>query len=112
MPVLDVEAVPGAGDDALDEVLLRLLVGALRARLVGLALRPAFLPAIGTRRRVENHHVPDRGRSAQRVAQAVHENPLARHQRGLHRRRGDLVRLDEERLDPERQADRHRDDHD
>ena len=46
------------------------------------------------------------------VDDAVDEHPLADVERRLHRLGGDLVRLDEEGLDPEREPDRERDDDD
>ena len=46
------------------------------------------------------------------VEEAVDQNPLADVERGLHRLRRDLVRLDDEGLNPERQPERERDDDD
>ena len=60
---------------------------------------------------MEDDDVADLG-VAEVVDHPVDEHALADVERGLHRRRGDLVRLDDEGLDQQRQADRQGDDHD
>ena len=103
---------PGTGDDPLDEVGVRLLGLWLVARLA--------VP----RRAFGSPHVslsaPPGGwkttmspisRVAEVVDDAIDQHPLPRVQSGLHRARRDLVRLDDEGLDQQRQADRQRDDH-
>ena len=75
---------------------------------LGTALRVSVDRSLG---RVEDHDVPDLG-VAEVVADPVDEHPLADVQRRLHRAGGDLVGLDDEGLDQERQANRQRDDHD
>ena len=66
---------------------------------------------VGAGRRVEDDDVADRG-VGEVVDEAVDEDPLADVERGLHRLRRDLVGLDQEGLDAERQPERQRDDDD
>ena len=58
---------------------------------------------------MEDDYVVDM-RIAEVVEDAVDEHPLADLQGGLHRPGGNLIRLDHEGLDQERQADRQGDD--
>src|SRR5512144_1569469 len=120
VPVLDAELVAGTRDYPLDEVDARLL----RRRLIaGGAAAPARsgprVPALTTTaaaavralRRMEDDDVPDLG-VLEVVEEAVDENALADVECGLHRLRRDLVGLDDERLDPQRQPESERDDDD
>ena len=79
-----------------------------RGRCVGVAARVAVSrrPRAGGRRRCR------RPRVAEAVADAVDEHALADLERRHHRLARDPVRLDEERLDAERQAERDGDDDD
>src|SRR5436190_11755950 len=112
MTVLDAERVPGPGDDPLDEVDARLVGGRLVTGRAARAARPrprvaALAPgatAVGALRRVEDDDVAD-ARIGEVVEEAVHQHPLSDVQRGLHRLRGDLVRLDDEGLDPQREPE-------
>src|SRR5580704_1231874 len=113
MPIDNSDGVAGEADHALDERLARLLRSRRIARLSG---QPALLSAlvrvathrireVGAVRRVEHDDVAKAGIPGQ----AVGEDPLADIERRDHRRAGDAVRLDDERLDQERQRDRDRD---
>src|SRR5262249_30240067 len=74
-------------------------------------LRHATGVAVRPLRRVEDDDVTAVG-TAEVVGEPAHEHALANVEGGLHRLARDAVRLDEERLDQERHADRHGDDHD
>jgi hypothetical protein len=109
--VLDPQPIAADGDDPLDEVRVRELRGRLGACLAVLARHTALVSAVGPDRRMEDDDVADR-RIADVVADAVHQDPLADFERRQHRLRGDLVRLDDEGLNAERESDRERDDDD
>ena len=111
VPVADAERVSGAGDDPLDEVLIGLGLGRLRAGLVGGVAGPALGALIRPRRGMEDDDVADR-RVGEVVDEAVDQDPLADVEGRLHRLGGDLVGLDDEGLDAERQPEREQDDHD
>src|SRR5262249_45681765 len=111
--VTDEDRVPRPGDEALDEVGRRVfLVDRLRTRFVGGDLYAARGAVLGrTGRRVEDDDVAD-ARVAEVVAQPVDEHALTDFQRRLHRAARDPVRLDEERLDQQGEAERNGDDDD
>ena len=108
----DGHPVARARHDALDEVDVRALGGGLVARLAG-GRRAAAALVVGLRagRRVEDDDVAD-VRVGEAGADAVDQHPLADLERRHHRLRRDPVRLDEERLDAEREPEGHRDDQD
>jgi hypothetical protein len=93
-------------DDPLDEVLIR---GGRDARAFGDPVEePSHDATIGFLRRVgvgEHDDVAAPGRM-QVVDDLVDEDPVARLERGLHRRRRDEERLDQERLDEQREEER------
>src|SRR5262249_52056563 len=109
--VADRYAVARDADDALDEVLVRArrrrsragdaALGAVVER--ALAGDPALV-RVGALRRVEDEYVPHL-RIAEVVPYAVDEHALADREGRLHRAARDPVRLDDERLDPERKAE-------
>src|SRR3954447_22348312 len=109
MAVVDRERVAWARDDALDVVLIRLL-GALRGTGLERRMRGTAAVVVGPDRRMKDDDVADVG-ILQVIDEAVHQHPLADVERGLHRSRGDLVRLDHEGLNQERQANGESDDH-
>src|SRR5829696_1530922 len=110
--VLDRQPVARSGHDALDEVDVGLLLRRPRADLaLGRRAAAAGVVALRPGGRVEDDHVADVG-VAEAVADSVDEDALALDERRDHRLRRDPVRLDEERLDAERQAERDGDDHD
>ena len=106
----DLDLVARPRHDTLDEVHVRLLRRGLDAHL---ALRrrtaSALVPLLGAGRRMEDHDVADL-RVPEAGADAVDEHALADLERRDHRLTRDAVRLDQERLDPERQAERDGDD--
>src|SRR5918994_2513036 len=108
-PVRYSQGVPWAGDDAFDEVDVRLLRRGLRAGGSRRAAGAALVAALGALRRMEDDDVPDLG-VGEVVEEAVHQDPLADVERGLHRLGRDLVGLDNERLDSQRQPEGERDD--
>src|SRR4051812_33008226 len=109
--VADVELVARKADHALDEVAVGALVGRLRAGVAVLGLaRDAALVRIGARRRLEDDDVPARG-VAEVGPDPVDQDALTDFERGDHRRARDAERLHEEGLDPDRETQRHRDDH-
>src|SRR3954471_1382507 len=108
----DGQGVPRSGDDALDEVLVGLPLGRLRAWFAlvrSAADDSAFGAVVGSGRRVEDDDVADL-RVLEVVEEAVDENALADVERWLHRFRGDLVRLDDPGLDRQRQPQGQRND--
>ena len=109
MAVEDRDRVAGAGNDALDERLADSLRSAGRTaggdRPPGSGCHSRRSLGVGAGRRVEHDDVAD----ARVVDQAVGEDPLADVQRRLHRAARDPVRLDDERLDQQRQPDGDRD---
>src|SRR3954454_23156351 len=107
----DADDVAGAGDDALDEVHLRLARRRLVARGVLVAALVAAGIGLGADGRVEDDDVADL-RVAEAVADPVDEDALADREGRDHRLARDAVRLDEERLDSERESERHADDDD
>src|SRR3954468_15473175 len=117
--VLDAHRVARARNDPLDEVDARLLrgrpVAGGPARAAGtgprVAALAAYAAAVGALRRMEDDDVPD-ARIGEVVEEAVDQDPLADVQRRLHRLGGDLVRLDDEGLDPQREPESERDDDD
>lgn len=115
VPFPDGERVPGAGDDALDEVdgaLVRVGLVAGRAAIVdGGARVRAALRVFGVDGRVEDRDLAD-VRFAEVHADAVDEHALADRERRFHRAARDAVGLDDERLDADREQHRDRDDRD
>src|SRR4051812_4915533 len=111
MAVADVDPVARAGDDALDEVHVGLLVGRQVARGARLAVAVAARVGVRPRRRVEHDDLAD-VRVVEAVAQPVDEHALADLERRDHRLARDPVRLDQEGLDAEGEADRDDDDDD
>src|SRR4051794_40112826 len=111
MAIDDPDDVARAGDDALDEVDLRLARRRPVARGVLVAALVATGVRLGAERRVEDDDVADL-RIAEAVADPVDEHALADRERGDHRLARDSVRLDQERLDVEREGERHGDDDD
>src|SRR4051812_270328 len=111
MAVDDADDVARARDDALDEVDLRLARRRPVARGVLVAALVATGVRLGAERRVEDDDVAAL-RIAEAVADPVHEHALADRERRDHRLARDAVRLDEERLDAERERERHGDDDD
>src|SRR4051812_12142104 len=111
MAVDDPDDVPPAGRDALDEVDLRLARRGPVARRVLVAALVAAGVRLGAERRVEDDDVADL-RIAEAVADPVDEHALADRECRDHRLARDAVRLDEERLDAERERERHGDDDD
>src|SRR3954447_2664965 len=117
--VLDAHRVARARNDPLDEVDARLLrgrpVAGGPARAAGTGPRVAALAAdaaaVGALRWMEDDDVTDL-RVGEVVEKPVDQDPLADVQRGLHRLGGDLVRLDDEGLDPQREPESERDDDD
>src|SRR5918995_1524160 len=109
--VLDSQGVAGTGDDPLDEVRVGLFVGRLRARLARGLLHPAPVGPVRPRGGMEDDDVADL-RVGEVVDEAVDQHPLVHVERRLHRRGGNLIRLDHEGLNEERQPDRQTDDHD
>ena len=107
--VVDRQPVAWPRHDPLDEVGVRRLRRRLGTWPPEGWLRAALLP-VGSNRRVKDDDVADRG-IGELVDDPVDEHPLPRVQSGLHRARGDLVRLDDEGLDQQREPDRQRDDH-
>src|SRR5919206_3533654 len=107
----DLDRVARPRDDALDEVHA---VAPRRRPVAGLVLAEARVAA-GVRlvadRRVEDDHLAHVGR-AEAVADPVDQHPLADLERRNHRLAGDAIRLDQEGLDAERQAERDDDDDD
>ncbi len=94
--VLRLELVAGEGDDPLDEVLRRLL-GEREdhdVAAIGRHRRPQALLGVRNRRA---------------VAEFVHEDVIADHERRDHRAARDLERLDDERAEAERDERRHGD---
>ena len=86
-------------------------VGCAHTWLGGGGPPPHSLPALGAVRRVEDDDVADVG-IAEARADAVDEHALADLQRRHHRLGRDPVRLDQERLDAQGEAERDRDDQD
>src|SRR4051794_38614088 len=107
----DPDDVAGAGDDALDEIDLRLALGRLVARGVLVAALVAARVGLRPDGRVEDDDVADL-RVAEAVADPVDEHALADRERRDHRLARNAVRLDEEGLDPERERERDADDDD
>ena len=86
-------------------------VGWSQAALPSRLARSPHVSRLGARRRMEDDDVADL-RVAEALADAVDEHALADLEGRDHRLARDPVRLDEEGLDPERQAERDRDDQD
>src|SRR3954468_12972223 len=108
--VLHLDPVARQRNDALDEIVLRLIGRRLLARtpIRRLGRYPALL-RIRTLWRLEHHHVAA-ARVAKMRSEAVDEHALTDLQGRHHGRARDPERLDEERLDPDREAERHDDD--
>src|SRR3954470_14337766 len=94
----DADDVSRSGDDALDEVHLRLARRGLVAGGVLVAGPVAAAGGLGAGRRMEDDDVADL-RIAEAMADAVDEHALADLERRHHGLARDPVRLDEERLD-------------
>src|SRR3954452_4678654 len=110
--VLDLDPIARERDDALDEVVVRLVGRRLLAGpAVGRLARDAALLAVGALRRLEDDDVAA-ARISEVRAEAVHENALTDLERRHHRRARDPERLDEECLDADREAQGDGDDHD
>jgi hypothetical protein len=110
--VAERKPVARPGDDALDEVHVRLLPRRPGADLaLGRRAASAHVVALGAGGRVEHDDVAYVG-IAEARSDAVYEHALADLESRHHRLRRDPVRLDEERLDAEREPERHGDDRD
>ena len=113
VPVDDRDPVAGQSDHALDEGLARLLGPRDPARpLTGaacLALVRVQAAERIVRRRMEDDDLPD-VRAAEVVPETVNEDALTQADRRQHRAARDPVRLDDERLDRQRQSERRGDD--
>src|SRR5215208_7595769 len=109
---LHAETVAGHPDDTLDEV----RVGALRRRDLARRARPLLgalhgCVVVGAVRRLEDEDVATLG-IAEARRDPVDQNALPDGEGRLHRLARDPERLDEELLDPQREAESHHDDDD
>src|SRR5436309_1394416 len=106
------QAIAGEPDDPLDEVRVGLLRSRLRAGFVGRFVRVSAL-GLGVRSlgRLEDNDVAAM-EAREVLGDAVDQDTLPDRECRLHRPARDAVRLDDEGLDPQREAERHRDDRD
>src|SRR6476661_5203259 len=107
----DVDAVAGEADHALDVVDARAAARGAVAGLPLFAVRVAADARLGADGRMEHDDLAD-VRVAEVVSDAVDEHALTDLQRRDHRLAGNLVRLDQEGLDGQRETEGDRDDDD
>ena len=104
--VAAVDGVPGDADDPLHQVAARGVQPDLRQDPGDRAGRPGGLLGRQPAARVlEHHHVAPLRGATEPVGHLLHQDPVVAHQPGLHRLRGDVERLEQQRLDEDRQAE-------